>query len=140
MPISKSAGRLFGQVSTTVSSFYDVYAGKICAALARQHVRDLLDIREFLQNEGIDRKLFDTFLIYLIGQQHPIVDLLQPTKKPIEASLLSELNNMAFKRVTADDLIEARDSLIRIVHQSLTAKDREFLLSVKRRPIPVRSA
>ena len=132
MPISSAAEELFGRVSARVSSFYDVYAGKICAALSRQHVRDLFDIAELLQNEGIDRKLFETFLVYLIGGQRPIAELLQPIKQPIEDSVVSTLNSMAFKKVTADDLNDARDSLIQVVHNSLTARDREFLLSVKR--------
>ncbi len=34
-------------------SFADLYGGKICAALSRQHPRDLFDIKILLENEGL---------------------------------------------------------------------------------------
>ena len=44
---------IFGYASMQVMSFADVYAGKICAALDRQHPRDLFDIKWLLENEGM---------------------------------------------------------------------------------------
>lgn len=38
-------------------SFEDLYGGKICAALDRQHPRDLFDVYYLLQNEGITEAL-----------------------------------------------------------------------------------
>ena len=38
-------------------SFADLYAGKLVAALDRQHPRDLFDVRDLLANEGIDYAL-----------------------------------------------------------------------------------
>jgi nucleotidyltransferase AbiEii toxin of type IV toxin-antitoxin system len=42
-----------------------MYAGKLCAALDRQHPRDLFDVMLLQKAEGIDRALFDVFLVYL---------------------------------------------------------------------------
>jgi predicted nucleotidyltransferase component of viral defense system len=36
-----------------VVSMPDLYAGKLVAALDRQHARDLFDVRNLLANEGI---------------------------------------------------------------------------------------
>jgi predicted nucleotidyltransferase component of viral defense system len=44
----------FGFAEIQVVSFPDLYAGKIVAALDRQHPRDLFDVRDLLSNEGID--------------------------------------------------------------------------------------
>src|ERR1017187_6439923 len=43
----------FGFAEIQVVSFPDLYAGKIVAALDRQHPRDLFDVRDLLANEGI---------------------------------------------------------------------------------------
>ncbi|HQT04030.1 MAG TPA: nucleotidyl transferase AbiEii/AbiGii toxin family protein [Thiotrichales bacterium] len=41
MTVTPKVESLFGYVETTVLSFEDLYAGKLCAALDRQHPRDL---------------------------------------------------------------------------------------------------
>lgn len=43
--------KLYAAVQTL--SFEDLYGGKLCAALDRQHPRDLYDVRLLLNNEGI---------------------------------------------------------------------------------------
>jgi len=40
-------------VTAQTLSLADLYAGKLCAALDRQHPRDLFDVRLLLDNEGI---------------------------------------------------------------------------------------
>jgi hypothetical protein len=42
-------------------------AGKIMAALDRQHPRDLFDVRDLLANEGIDDTLRKAFIVYLLS-------------------------------------------------------------------------
>ena len=37
--------REFGYVEMQLASFPDLYAGKLCAALDRQHPRDLFDVK-----------------------------------------------------------------------------------------------
>ncbi|MGH7808573.1 MAG: nucleotidyl transferase AbiEii/AbiGii toxin family protein [Thermodesulfobacteriota bacterium] len=56
--LNKKAEDLFEiSVIMQILSFEDLYGGKICAALDRQHPRDLLDIKFLLENEGITEKL-----------------------------------------------------------------------------------
>lgn len=43
-------------------SIEDLYGGKICAALDRQHPRDLFDIKLLLENEGLTEKIRYAFL------------------------------------------------------------------------------
>ena len=47
-------------------SFFDLYAGKICAALDRQHPRDLFDIKLLLETEGFSDKLKKTFILSIL--------------------------------------------------------------------------
>ena len=52
--VSASVEAQFGFAEMQVVSFADLYAGKLVAALDRQHPRDLFDVRDLLANEGID--------------------------------------------------------------------------------------
>ena len=55
--VSASVEDAFGFAEIRVVSFADLYAGKIVAALDRQHPRDLFDVRDLLAREGIDDDL-----------------------------------------------------------------------------------
>jgi predicted nucleotidyltransferase component of viral defense system len=51
----------FGFASISVVSLPDLYGGKICAALDRQHPRDLFDVMLMLREEGLTREIFEGF-------------------------------------------------------------------------------
>jgi predicted nucleotidyltransferase component of viral defense system len=78
--ISASAEAEFGFAEVPVLSFADLYAGKIVAALDRQHPRDLFDVKLLLAAEGISDELFRAFLVYLISHDGSIVSLLLAQK------------------------------------------------------------
>jgi len=58
--VSTKVEEQFGFAEMPVAHFADLYAGKIVAALDRQHPRDLFDARNLLANEGIDETLRKT--------------------------------------------------------------------------------
>jgi predicted nucleotidyltransferase component of viral defense system len=55
--VSETVEMAFGFADIQVVSFADLYAGKLVAALDRQHPRDLFDVRDLLANEGISDEL-----------------------------------------------------------------------------------
>jgi predicted nucleotidyltransferase component of viral defense system len=61
--VSLSVEDAFGFAEIRVVSFADLYAGKIVAALDRQHPRDLFDVRDLLANEGINHDLRCAFVV-----------------------------------------------------------------------------
>jgi predicted nucleotidyltransferase component of viral defense system len=124
---------LFGFSEIQLVSFEDLYAGKICAGLDRQHPRDLFDLKLLLANEGVSRKLLQTFLVYLISHNRPIAELLSPTPRNITGEFKNEFKAMVDEAVTLEELLQTRDQLISLIRGSLTKEDREFLLSVKRK-------
>ena len=73
----------FGFAETPVVSFADLYAGKIVAALDRQHPRDLFDVRDLLAHEGISDELRQAFIVYLISHDRPIAEVIVPRRKDI---------------------------------------------------------
>ncbi|HAY06321.1 MAG TPA: nucleotidyl transferase AbiEii/AbiGii toxin family protein [Hyphomonas sp.] len=102
----------FGFAEATVVAFEDLFGGKIHAALDRQHPRDLYDIKLLYENEGLTEALFRTFLIYAASSPRPLHELLRPTLKPLDVSFAKEFEGMTRRRVTIEDLVEARKLLI----------------------------
>lgn len=133
MEVCREVEAEFGYAEIPVVSFNDLYAGKIAAALDRQHPRDLFDIKLLLENEGLSRDLFRTFLVYLISHGRPMAELLSPTRKDIAATYEAEFRTMTRDPVSLEELTDARERLIATIHAMLTDDDRAFLLSVKGR-------
>ncbi|SDU31219.1 nucleotidyl transferase AbiEii/AbiGii toxin family protein [Geopseudomonas guangdongensis] len=122
----------FGFASIPVVSLPDLYGGKLCAALDRQHPRDLFDVMLMLREEGLTREIFEGFLVYLISHGRPIADLLEPRWKPLEQIFQAEFAGMTREPVTLEQLEAARIALLEAVRQQFTARDAEFLLSLKK--------
>jgi len=122
-----------GYSENRLLSFNDLYAGKMCAALDRQHPRDLFDIALLLEYDGIGRDLLKTFLVYLIGHNRPMAELLAPRRRDIAGLYDGEFRDMAREPVSLRTLLDARERLVADIRGALTEDDRAFLLSVKSR-------
>ena len=105
----------------------------MCAALDRQHPRDLYDIAQLLDHEGFERALMKTFLVYLISHRRPMAELLSPRRKDLLVPYRREFQVMMREPVTVEALVEARERLVASIHSALTERDKSFLLSVKSR-------
>ncbi len=121
----------FGYVEMQLASHPDLYAGKLCAALDRQHPRDLFDVKFLLENEGLTDDLRKTFLIFLISHQRPMSELLDPHRKDINEIYESEFKQMAEVDVPLEQLEEAREQLIHQINSQMTENEKQFLLSFK---------
>ncbi|KAK0361301.1 hypothetical protein LTR94_023912 [Friedmanniomyces endolithicus] len=110
----------------------DLYAGKIMAALDRQHPRDLFDIRDLLANEGVDDALRQAFLVYLISHGRPMAELLRPNLKNISREFMEAFDGMTDAPVALDELLDARNELIRKIVDGMPENHRKFLIGFKR--------
>ncbi len=122
------------EMSTTIRvvSLSDLYGGKICAALDRQHPRDLYDIKFFLDSEGITEQIWKGFLVHLMSHDRPIHESLHPILKDIREVYETDFQGIAYDYVPYEELVRARAHLIKLIKQKLTKDDKEFLLSFKR--------
>lgn len=128
------AETLFEQsVTTATLSFADIYAGKICAALDRQHPRDLFDIKLLLENEGLTHKIRKAFIVYLISHPRPIVELLNPNFINISQTYKNEFQGMTTEEISLKNLIHTRATLVQLINEHLTTNERRFILSVKQK-------
>ena len=131
MAVSESGADQFGYVETQVLAADEVYAGKLVAALDRQHPRDLFDVMQLWSNEGITPALMDCFLVYLVSSNRPIAELLDPNPLPLQPVFDQQFQGMSLQAVTVDELDEARAKMIQKIRRQLTEKHKAFLLSFK---------
>jgi predicted nucleotidyltransferase component of viral defense system len=117
-------------VFMNVLSFEDIYGGKICAALDRQHPRDLFDITLLLENEGLTEKIKQAFLFYLISHNRPIIELINPGLLDIKETFIKEFSGMSIINIEYEELIKTREKLIAKINSMLTIDDKLFLLSI----------
>jgi predicted nucleotidyltransferase component of viral defense system len=127
-PVSPEVERQFGFAEMPVVSFADLYAGKIMAALDRQHPRDLFDIRDLLAKEGISDELRHAFIVYLISHHRPMHEVLLSAQKNIAEKYENEFAGMTAEPVPLDDLIAARASLVEAIIRAMPAQHRAFLI------------
>ncbi len=121
----------FGYAEMAVVANADLYAGKICAALDRQHPRDVFDVKYLLDHEGLTDDSRQALVIYLISHPRPIAELLNPICKDIKQLYEGEFMQMEEDRVSLEELVLAREQLIRMVNEKLTEEEKQFLLSFK---------
>ncbi len=135
MPLCSSLAKEFNrEMSITCVAKVELYAGKLCAALQRQHPRDLFDMRLFLtKDEGLTRNFLDVFIIYLISQGKPIHEMLSPNMHDITHLYHNQFQGMATSDVSLERLCEVQATLPGNILDILTDQDREFLIGFKNR-------
>ncbi len=123
----------FGYANISVASVPDLYGGKICAALDRQHPRDIYDVMQLMSDTGLTREVFEGFLVYLISHNRPIAELLNPNLQAMDAAFENTFVGMTKNPIDLQTLEKAREDLIRKVRSSFTEADKQFLMTVKNR-------
>jgi predicted nucleotidyltransferase component of viral defense system len=130
--LTRRAEELFElTVTARTLSLADLYGGKICAALDRQHPRDLFDVKLLLDNEGVTQDIRKAFVVYLASHDRPIHELLDPKPKNVRRVFENEFVGMTIDEVTYDELVTAREMLVGTLTKTLTTGEKEFLLSLK---------
>lgn len=110
----------------------ELYGGKLCAALDRQHPRDLFDVKLLLDDTGITPDVRRAFVVYLAGHDRPMHELLSPRDQDIRGAYESQFTGMTRIEVSLDDLREVQRELPRMLVRALDDDEREFLVSLKR--------
>lgn len=121
----------FGFATIQVVSLADLYGGKLCAALDRQHPRDFYDVKMLLETQGIDRQIFNGFITYLLGHKRPLSEILDPHWKDISLPYANEFNGMTFDVVSLDELNAIPELMVTALKAQFTQRDYNFLMSFK---------
>jgi hypothetical protein len=132
--LCKKAGEVFEKfVTTKTLAFSELYGSKICAALDRQHPRDIFDSMLLLENEGITDQVRKSFLVYLISHNRPISELLLPSFKDMKPVFEKEFAGMTSFEVEYEKLLSVRKALVEEINKRITDDERVFLVSFKER-------
>ena len=118
-------------VAMNVVPFGQLYGGKICAALDRQHPRDLFDVKYLLENEGFSENVKPGFILCLIGSSRPIHELIQPNRYDQRETMTNHFDGMTADAFSYEDFEHVWEELIERIHARLTDLDKEFILSVE---------
>ncbi len=131
-PLCKNACDIFKmEMEIPVLSFADLYGGKICAALDRQHPRDLFDIKLLSEAEKLNEEISQAFVVYLASHNRPMSELLSPNFQDFRQAYETEFKGMSSIEVSYQELGKIRKELPSLILSKLSRNERKFLLSIK---------
>ena len=132
MRVHDSVESAFGRFAAIhVVSMAELYGGKVCASLDRQHPRDLFDVRLLLDNEGFSDDIKVGFLIALLSHMRPISEVISPMFIDQRQAFETQFSGMADIPFSYDDYERTRIQLVGEIQSKLTNDDRLFLMSFK---------
>lgn len=130
MQVVDSVQDEFGKFAAiNMVSLAELYGGKICAAIDRQHPRDIFDVKLLLENEGLTDEIWDGVKTGMISHYKPLNELLSPILKDQKSAFDNQFAGMTSVEFTYDDYEKTRATLIDTIQQRLTADEKKFLLS-----------
>lgn len=115
-----------------VVSHGELYGGKICAALDRQHPRDIFDVYFLLKNEGFSNDIKQGFLFFLLSHARPMHELINPNRQDQKQAFENQFMGMTSESFSYEMYEEVREQLIQEIKKSLSDDDKKFLLSFKK--------
>ncbi len=132
MTLCKSAQEEFDVFcAIQVAPLGQIYGGKICAALDRQHPRDLFDVKYLLGNEGFTDEIKTGFIFCLLGSDRPLNEVIKPNLQDQKLAMVNQFEGMTSEPFSYEEYEAVREKLIDTIQDSLTKTDKEFLLSFK---------
>ncbi len=131
--MSARTSDLFGvEFETPILARNELYAGKLVAALDRQHPRDLFDVWQLYESGGLSDGMAECFVIYLAGHNRPPHEVLFGNDKDIAAEYERAFVGMTQVDCSLEVLLEARARLRQDLLQRLTDKHKQFLAGLVR--------
>lgn len=130
--VSERVEAEFGFAEAQIVSFADLYAGKIVAALDRQHPRDLFDVRDLLAAEGISDDLRRAFLVYMMSHDRPLHEVLAPERRDLSEKYEREFVGMTADVVMLAELEAIREEIIDLMVRQMPQQHRDLLNGFKR--------
>ncbi len=128
----KASEILLADLEIPVVSLEDLYGGKLTAAMDRQHPRDLFDVMQLLDHEGITPGIRQAFVVYLASHHRPMHEVLFPGKRNIAPEYNGTFRGMTIEPVDLEELLAARDRMLLELQRGLSPAEQRFLVSIVR--------
>lgn len=126
--VTEAVEEAFGFAETSVVSFEDLFAGKLVAALDRQHPRDLFDVQGLLAHEGLSDDLREAFIVYLLSHNRPMGEVLSGRVKDLANEYTNGFEGMTEETVAIDELVKTQHEMIEVLIGAMPDHHREFLI------------
>lgn len=131
--LSKKTSDLFSvEIELPILAPDELYAGKLVAALDRQHPRDLFDVWQLYESEGLTEGMVECFVVYLAGHNRPTHEVLFGNDKDIAAEYNRAFVGMTETRSSFETLLQARAQLRRELPARLSTAHKQFLAGLTR--------
>ena len=129
MPLCRKAQEEFDAFcAIRIVPFEQLYGGKICAALDRQHPRDLFDVKYLLENEGFTDRIKRGFIYCLLGSDRPLHEIIIPNFQDQRSALENHFAGMSAEEFTYEEYESERLKLVEAIRGNLNDEDKRFLL------------
>jgi hypothetical protein len=129
LPLCKAVQDTFDAFcEAKIVPFSQLYGGKITAALDRQHLRDLFDVKYMFEYIQSFDEVKQGFMFCLLGSDRPIVEILSPNLIDQREALDNQFIGMTSVPFSYEDYEKTRLSLIEYVNNHLTDRDKRFLI------------
>lgn len=133
LPLSARTRDLFGvEFDVPTLAPDELYAGKLVAAMDRQHPRDLFDVRQMYETGGITDEMIECFVVYLAGHNRPTHEVLFGNDKDIAGEYGRAFQGMTETPCPLDVLLETRARLRQELPLRLSEAHRGFLSGLAR--------
>lgn len=131
--LSAKTSELFGvEFDTPLLACDELYAGKLVAAMDRQHPRDLFDLWQLYESRVLSDGMVECFVIYLAGHNRPPHEVLFGNDKDIAAEYERAFVGMTEVHCKLETLLAARARMREELPRRLSAKHRQFLSGLVR--------
>jgi predicted nucleotidyltransferase component of viral defense system len=131
--LSTRTADLFGvEFDVPVLAPDELYAGKLVAALDRQHPRDLFDVWQLYESGGISDGMVECFVIYLSGHNRPVHEVLFGNDKEIAAEYDRAFVGMTEVECSLKTLLDTRMRLKEELPRRLSERHKQFLAGLSR--------
>ena len=114
-------------VQVPVISHAELYGGKLCAALDRQHPRDLFDVYLLLSAEGIGDDVRLGLIAGLVSHNRPVAELLSGQMKDRRNAFTAQFEGMTQSPFDYGMHKQTFERMHARILSSMTAADRTFL-------------
>jgi predicted nucleotidyltransferase component of viral defense system len=132
-PLSVRTSDLFGvELDVPILASDELYAGKLVAALDRQHPRDLFDVWQLYESGGITSGMIECFVIYLAGHNRPPHEVLFGNDKDIASEYERAFVGLTEVACSLETLLDARARLRRELPRLLSPAHKRFLSGLVR--------
>jgi predicted nucleotidyltransferase component of viral defense system len=108
-----------------------LYGGKVCAAMDRQHPRDIFDVKQLLQKEGFTKEIKEGFLFRLLSSDRSIQEVLFPNLQDQRLAMANQFAGMSAEQFTYEEYEFVRKTMVKTVQASITEEDKLFILAFK---------